>query len=137
MIRLKVRAPYSGEKVKDCKLVRWHREDGAAVEVGALIATLETRKAVNEIEAADAGVLRHLVKEGDTVAIGACFAMIENDGLREEGDALHLTMEISRDDLAAIDARRGELSRDEYALRCVRERLEQDASASSSHSDEA
>lgn len=121
MIRSKIHVPYAGEKVKDCELVRWHREDGSVVELGALIATLESKKVITEMEADHAGILRHIAREGETLALGACFAVIEHDGLRRKDGALCLTMEISDEDLAVIDLRRGGMSRDEYALWCLRE----------------
>jgi pyruvate/2-oxoglutarate dehydrogenase complex dihydrolipoamide acyltransferase (E2) component len=120
MIRSKIYAPYSGDKVRHCKLVRWHREDASEVNVGDLIATLEAKKVINEIEAGEAGILRHCATEGETVAIGSHFAVIERDGLSKVDDSMFLTMEICHDDLCSIDRKRGEMSRDDYALQCLR-----------------
>src|SRR5438874_9486786 len=39
-------------------IVEWRKRDGESVNVGDVLFTLQTDKAVNEIEALDAGVLR-------------------------------------------------------------------------------
>jgi pyruvate/2-oxoglutarate dehydrogenase complex dihydrolipoamide acyltransferase (E2) component len=57
--------------VEEIRILEWHREPGAAIEAGELIVELETHKAVIEVRAAQAGVLRQvLAQAGDWRAIG-------------------------------------------------------------------
>ena len=73
-------APKLYDGVEPCKLIRWHKADSAAVDRGDLIATLETDKAICEIEAEFSGVLYHALGEGSAVNIGNHFGCIEHDG---------------------------------------------------------
>jgi 2-oxoglutarate dehydrogenase E2 component (dihydrolipoamide succinyltransferase) len=61
-------------------LVEWLKQDGEAVKVDQPIATLETDKAAVEIAADRDGVLTHVKKAGDTVAVGEVIATIDPGG---------------------------------------------------------
>ena len=93
------------------------------VKAGDPIATIETKKATMDLVAEKAGVLHHRVQEGDVVEFETSVGFIESDGLTVEGNTIFLTMEISGDELEALDRIRGELSRDEFASECLRKRL--------------
>ncbi len=71
------------ENVNDetAKLVAWFVEDGARVEAGRLLAQVETSKAVLDIEAPAAGVVRFAAKAGDEVEIGGVLCRI-GDGTK-------------------------------------------------------
>ncbi|MBV8911524.1 MAG: hypothetical protein JOZ05_00635, partial [Acetobacteraceae bacterium] len=72
-----VTMPFGDLTVDSGKLVRWVREDGARVKQGELVAEVETDKALVEIEAPAAGVLRHLVTAaGSRVKMGEAIGAV-------------------------------------------------------------
>jgi pyruvate/2-oxoglutarate dehydrogenase complex dihydrolipoamide acyltransferase (E2) component len=70
------------ENVNDetATLVRWLVADGARVEVGQRVVQVETSKAVVDLEATAAGILRHGAREGDEVPIGAALGHVAPEG---------------------------------------------------------
>ena len=73
-----VKVPTLGESVSEATIGQWLKAPGAAVAVDEPIASLETDKVAVEVNAPVAGVLSaQLVKEGDTVTVGAVIATIE------------------------------------------------------------
>jgi pyruvate/2-oxoglutarate dehydrogenase complex dihydrolipoamide acyltransferase (E2) component len=70
--------------VEEIRILEWHKEPGTAIEVGDLIVEMETHKAVIEIRASQAGVLRQiLAKAGDWSAIGLPVAIFSSDANEE------------------------------------------------------
>ncbi len=58
-------------------LLKWKKKEGDRVEVGDVIAEVETDKAVMDLESPEPGVLRrYLILEGATVPVGAPIAII-------------------------------------------------------------
>ena len=70
--------PPVGESITEVTVAKWLKPDGATVQRDEVIAELESDKATFELPADAAGVLRHAVKEGDTIGIGALIARIES-----------------------------------------------------------
>jgi 2-oxoisovalerate dehydrogenase E1 component len=63
--------PFGDLTVSEGKLVRWLQDDGAAIEAGAIVAEIETDKAVVEIEAPASGRLaQHVRAPGTTIRMG-------------------------------------------------------------------
>ena len=58
-------------------LVRWHKSDGALVIAGEPICEIETEKATTDVAAPQAGILRQLKREGESVRIGDEVAKID------------------------------------------------------------
>jgi 2-oxoglutarate dehydrogenase E2 component (dihydrolipoamide succinyltransferase) len=73
---MEIKVPEVGESIKEAQIAKWHQADGAAVAREALLCELETDKISLELHAEAAGVLTILVREGETVAIGATIARI-------------------------------------------------------------
>ncbi len=74
------------------KLVRWEAEDGAVVARGEQLCTVETSKAIYEVEAEEAGILVQTYAEGSTVNFNVPIAYIAADAeeagrLRAKGAA--------------------------------------------------
>lgn len=66
--------------VEEIRVLEWHLEVGSAIEAGALLVELETHKAVIEVRAAQAGVLRELLgQSGDWLKIGLPLAIFSTD----------------------------------------------------------
>ncbi len=76
-----VLVPVLGESVTEASIGQWLKRPGDAVAADEPIVSLETDKVAVEVPSPIAGVMgRQLVKEGDTVAVGAVIAVIEDGG---------------------------------------------------------
>jgi len=85
MIEIKV--PTVGESINEVTLVKWLKADGDYVERDEVIAELESEKATFELNAEQAGVLKTVGKEGDTLNIGDTVAQIDDTAAKPEGAA--------------------------------------------------
>ena len=75
MIDIKV--PVVGESISEVTLLKWTKADGAWVERDEVIAELESEKATFEINAEQAGILKHGAKESDIIKIGDVVCQID------------------------------------------------------------
>jgi pyruvate dehydrogenase E2 component (dihydrolipoamide acetyltransferase) len=66
--------PRLSDSMEEGTIVSWLKDDGDEVERGDELVEIETDKATMVYEAEASGVLRQLVGEGDTVALGAVIA---------------------------------------------------------------
>ena len=79
-----VAVPALGESITEGTLAQWLKKPGEAVAADEPIATLETDKVSVDVPSPSAGVLSEtLVKEGDTVAVGAVIARIDEKATAE------------------------------------------------------
>jgi len=83
MIEIKV--PTVGESINEVTLIKWLKNDGEYVERDEVIAELESEKATFELNAEQAGVLKTVGKEGDTLNIGDVVAQIDDTAAKPEG----------------------------------------------------
>ena len=96
--------PQLGETVAEGTLSIWHKKVGEKVEANELLFEISTDKVEMEVPAPAGGVMKEiLVKEGETVEVGAVLAILDDatDGLIEptapepapslENNAQHLT----------------------------------------------
>ncbi len=77
---LEIKVPPVGESITEVTLSRWLKKDGDSVAMDEVIAELESDKATFELTAEKAGTLKTIAKEGDTLAIGAAVASIDEGG---------------------------------------------------------
>ncbi len=84
MIEIKV--PTVGESINEVTLIKWLKNDGDYVERDEVIAELESEKATFELNAEQAGVLKTVGKEGDTLNIGDTVAQIDEKAAKPEGE---------------------------------------------------
>jgi len=77
---LEIKVPPVGESITEVVLSQWLKKDGDVVEMDEVIAELESDKATFELTAEQAGTLRTIAAEGDTLAIGAVVCKIEDGG---------------------------------------------------------
>lgn len=75
MVEIKV--PAVGESITEVTIASWTKKDGAMVKLDEVVASIESDKATLDISAPKAGKLKILVKEGETVAIGAKIAEVD------------------------------------------------------------
>src|SRR5580698_3219873 len=85
MIDIKV--PTIGESISEVTLIKWLKHDGGYVDRDEVIAELESEKATFEVNAEQAGVLKTVGKEGDTLKIGDTVARIDETAARPEKKA--------------------------------------------------
>src|SRR5687768_2601464 len=83
MIEIKV--PTVGESISEVSLVKWLKKDGDYVERDEVIAELESEKATFEVNAEQAGVLKTVGGEGDTLKIGDVVAQIDDAAPKPAG----------------------------------------------------
>jgi 2-oxoglutarate dehydrogenase E2 component (dihydrolipoamide succinyltransferase) len=77
-----VKVPTLGESVTEATVGQWLKKPGEAVALDEPIASLETDKVAVDVPSPVAGVLgQQLVKEGDTVNVGAVIAVVEEGGV--------------------------------------------------------
>lgn len=75
MVEIKV--PTIGESITEVTLLKWVKKEGDYVERDEVIAELESEKATFEVNAEQAGILKPLATEGDTILIGSILAQID------------------------------------------------------------
>src|SRR5580765_8575945 len=75
-----IHVPALGESITEGTLAQWLKKPGEAVAADEAIASLETDKVSVEVPSPVAGVLtEQLVAEGDTVAVGAVIARVDQN----------------------------------------------------------
>src|SRR6476661_747790 len=80
-----VEVPALGESITEGTLAQWLKKPGEAVAADEPIASLETDKVSVEVPSPVAGVLtEQLVSAGDTVAVGAVIARIDQGAVATE-----------------------------------------------------
>jgi 2-oxoglutarate dehydrogenase E2 component (dihydrolipoamide succinyltransferase) len=77
---LEIKVPPVGESITEVTLASWIKKDGDAVQMDEVIAELESDKATFELTATEAGTLKTVAKEGDTLPIGSVVCTIEAGG---------------------------------------------------------
>ena len=77
---IEIKVPPVGESITEVVLSRWVKNNGDAVEMDEVIAELESDKATFELTAEQAGTLKTVAEEGDTLPIGAIVCIIEEGG---------------------------------------------------------
>jgi pyruvate dehydrogenase E2 component (dihydrolipoamide acetyltransferase) len=78
---VQVKMPKLGMMEGDIQLVSWEKREGDAVTKGDVLATVESQKITNNIEAPITGeILKVLIMEGETVPIGTVLAIVGEHG---------------------------------------------------------
>lgn len=80
MIEIKV--PTVGESISEVSLAKWLKKDGQWVERDEVLAEIESEKATFEINAEQAGLLKIIANEGDTLGIGDVVCSIDDKAER-------------------------------------------------------
>jgi pyruvate dehydrogenase E2 component (dihydrolipoamide acetyltransferase) len=99
--------PKLGFDMAEGLLVRWVKAEGEAVEIGDVLAEIETDKATVEVEAEASGiVLKHIAAENSRVPIGAPITVIGEEG--EEFDVESVEVEAAGTGAAETKAAKAE-----------------------------
>jgi pyruvate dehydrogenase E2 component (dihydrolipoamide acetyltransferase) len=81
---IEVLMPRLSDTMEEGKILKWLKKVGDKIEIGDIIAEVETDKADMEMEALDAGILAEIrVQEGQSVPVNGVIAI-----LREEGEEI-------------------------------------------------
>lgn len=76
-----IEMPKLSDTMIEGTLIKWHKQIGDTVEIGDILAEVETDKATMEMEAFDEGVITAInVQEGDKAEIGGILAVLDGDG---------------------------------------------------------
>lgn len=76
---IEIKVPTVGESINEVTLVKWHKKDGDWANRDEVIAELESEKATFELNAEQAGAVKIIAKEGDTLNIGDVVCSIDTD----------------------------------------------------------
>ncbi|HRN79335.1 MAG TPA: 2-oxoglutarate dehydrogenase complex dihydrolipoyllysine-residue succinyltransferase, partial [Ferruginibacter sp.] len=79
--------PTVGESINEVTLVKWLIPDGGYAVRDAVIAELESEKATFEVNAEQAGAVKYIAAEGDTLAIGDVICSIDTEAPAPEPTA--------------------------------------------------
>ncbi|MCY7293362.1 MAG: hypothetical protein LH615_14375 [Ferruginibacter sp.] len=79
---IEIKVPTVGESISEVTLVKWLKNDGDYADRDEVIAELESEKATFEVNAEQAGIVKHVAKEGDTLAIGEVVCSIDTDAAK-------------------------------------------------------
>ncbi|MEI7928010.1 MAG: biotin/lipoyl-containing protein, partial [Verrucomicrobiales bacterium] len=72
--------PKLSDTMTEGTLVKWHKKVGDQVEIGDIVAEVETDKATMEMEAFDEGVITDiLIQEGEKALVGSTLAVLGGD----------------------------------------------------------
>lgn len=76
-----IEMPKLSDTMTEGTLIKWHKQVGDEIEIGDVIAEVETDKATMEMEAFDEGTLTEiLIQEGEKAPIGSTLAVLDGDG---------------------------------------------------------
>jgi 2-oxoglutarate dehydrogenase E2 component (dihydrolipoamide succinyltransferase) len=82
---LEIKVPTVGESISEVTLVKWNKPDGSWFERDEVICELESEKATFEVNAEQAGAIKFIANEGDTLAIGDLICTIDTAAERPAG----------------------------------------------------
>ncbi len=75
-----IEMPKLSDTMTEGTLIKWHKQVGDTVEIGDILAEVETDKATMEMEAFDDGTITQiLIGEGEKATIGSILAVLDGD----------------------------------------------------------
>src|SRR3954471_8561571 len=77
MAIVEMKVPSPGESITEVVIARWLKKDGDYVEKDEEVAEIDSDKATLTINAEDAGAIKLLAAEGDTVKVGQVICSID------------------------------------------------------------
>ena len=72
-----IRIPKIGISMTEATLSEWFVEDGATIEAGTQLYSLEMDKSTNEVEAPASGTVKLIGEVGEVYEVGALIATID------------------------------------------------------------
>jgi 2-oxoglutarate dehydrogenase E2 component (dihydrolipoamide succinyltransferase) len=80
-----IKVPAVGESINEVTLVKWLKKNGEYALRDEVIAELESEKATFELNAEQAGTIKIIASEGDTLKIGDIVCSIDTNAVKPEG----------------------------------------------------
>jgi 2-oxoglutarate dehydrogenase E2 component (dihydrolipoamide succinyltransferase) len=80
---LEMKVPSPGESISEVEIAQWLVEDGDYVEKDQSIAEIDSDKATLELPAEESGIIKIIIVEGETVAVGGTVCIIDTNVKRE------------------------------------------------------
>ena len=78
---INIEMPKLSDTMTEGTLVKWNKQVGDVIEIGDVVAEVETDKATMEMEAFDEGVLTEiLIQEGEKAPVGAALGVLLEEG---------------------------------------------------------
>lgn len=74
---IEIKVPSPGESITEVQIASWLVEDGSLVQKDQEIAEIDSDKATLSISAEEAGQIKHLAQEGDTVEVNTVICSID------------------------------------------------------------
>ena len=85
---IQIQMPKLSDTMTEGTVVKWHKSVGDSIEIGDVVAEIETDKATMEMEAFDDGTITDIkVQEGGKAEIGAVLAVLDGDGDEDDSPA--------------------------------------------------
>ena len=89
---INIEMPKLSDTMTEGTVIKWHKQVGDSVEVGDVLAEIETDKATMEMEAFDDGTITEiLVKDGEKAVIGGILAVLNGDSTAAPSSAAPAT----------------------------------------------
>ncbi len=83
-----IEMPKLSDTMTEGTLIKWHKKVGDSVEIGDILAEIETDKATMEMEAFDDGTITEiLIQEGEKALIGGVLAILDGDSAAQASPA--------------------------------------------------
>jgi len=76
---LEIKVPSPGESVTEVQIARWLKKDGEYVQKDEEVCEIDSDKATLTVNADQAGQIKTLAKEGETIKVGSIIAKIDTD----------------------------------------------------------
>ena len=76
---LELKVPSPGESITEVQIARWLKKDGDYVQKEEEVCEIDSDKATLTINSEQAGQIKILAKDGDTVKVGSVVAKIDTD----------------------------------------------------------
>jgi 2-oxoglutarate dehydrogenase E2 component (dihydrolipoamide succinyltransferase) len=81
---IEIKVPSPGESITQVQVAKWLVTDGALVEKDQEIVEIDSDKASFPIASPEAGVVKMMAQEGDTLAVGAVIAVVDPEASAAE-----------------------------------------------------
>jgi 2-oxoglutarate dehydrogenase E2 component (dihydrolipoamide succinyltransferase) len=76
---LELKVPSPGESITEVQIARWLKKDGDYVQKEEEVCEIDSDKATLTINSEQAGQIKILAKDGDTVKVGSIIAKVDTD----------------------------------------------------------
>jgi 2-oxoglutarate dehydrogenase E2 component (dihydrolipoamide succinyltransferase) len=87
MATIEIKVPSPGESITEVVIARWLKKDGDFVEKDEEVAEIDSDKATLTVNAEEAGAIKLLAAEGDTVKVGQAICSIDTSVKGDNGKA--------------------------------------------------